>query len=85
MFEYIEKPEKIKRLKVACFLLLALIFLADFPIPRDHVHFWWDGIPGFDAVYGFFACVLIIVVSKTLGHLGIMQNEDYYQEDDNGD
>ena len=34
--------------------------------------------PGFWAVFGFGACVLIILVSKLYGHLGIMTREDYY-------
>jgi len=31
-------------------------------------------------VFGFVACVLIIVASKAYGHAGIMRGEDYYDE-----
>ncbi len=77
----IEKIGNIKRLRLYCCLVLMVVVLIDFFVPRDHVVFWWDDFPGFDAIYGFVSCVLIILVSKTIGHMGVMQNEDYYQED----
>lgn len=36
--------------------------------------------PGFMAVYGFISCVLIIIISKWLGILGLSKKEDYYNE-----
>ncbi len=36
--------------------------------------------PGFWAVFGFVGCVVIILVSKWFGHLGIMTREDYYED-----
>ena len=37
------------------------------------------GLPGWSAVYGFGSCVLLIFVSKFLGHQGgLMRREDYY-------
>lgn len=80
IFEIIEKPEKLKKLKIFCYVFLALIALADMLIPSHHVYFWWDEIPGFNAVFGLLACVLIVFVSKFIGHLGIMQSEDFYKE-----
>jgi hypothetical protein len=35
-------------------------------------------IPGWWSIFGFVACVLIIILSKWYGHLGIMTREDYY-------
>lgn len=80
IFEYIEKPEKIKKLKLFCYIVLGLIALADILVPSDHDYFWWDEIPGFNAVFGLVACIIIIVVSKFIGHRGIMQDENYYKE-----
>ncbi|MDP7311205.1 MAG: hypothetical protein QF833_03535 [Alphaproteobacteria bacterium] len=61
-------------------VVLALIAGADFLVPREHVEFFWDAIPGWAAMFGFVSCVLIIVVSKFLGHQGgLMKGEDYYE------
>ena len=61
---------------------LILLIVVDFIIPRHEVHFFGDNIRGFWSLFGFIACVLIIVVSKWIGHLGLMQHENYYDEGD---
>jgi hypothetical protein len=39
----------------------------------------WDRLPGWSAIYGFGSCVLLIFVSKFLGHRGgLMRRVDYY-------
>lgn len=64
-------------------LLLALLVIVD-AIPgvvnKEHAHTAVERWPGFWAVFGWLGCVLLIVVSKWLGHAGIMQREDYYDE-----
>ncbi|MCY1745010.1 MULTISPECIES: hypothetical protein [Ensifer] len=61
------------------YLVLVLIVAADFLVPRDHAEYLWDRLPGWSAAYGFGSCVLIIFVSKFLGHqVGLMRREDYY-------
>ncbi|WP_049732374.1 hypothetical protein [Rhizobium ecuadorense] len=61
------------------YLVLVLIVIADFLVPREHAEYLWDRLPGWSAVYGFFSCVLLIFVSKFLGHrAGLMRREDYY-------
>ena len=59
---------------------LILLIVVDFIIPRHEVHFFGDKIPGFWSLFGFIACVLIIIISKWIGHLGLMQDENYYDE-----
>lgn len=61
------------------YLVLVLIVLADFLVAREHAEYLWDRLPGWSAVYGFSSCVLLIFVSKFLGHRGgLMRREDYY-------
>ena len=61
------------------YLVLVLIVIADFLVPREHAEYPWDRLPGWSAVYGFVSCVLLIFVSKFLGHRGgLMRREDYY-------
>ena len=61
------------------YLVLVLIVVADFLVFRDRAEYLWDRLPGWSAVYGFLSCVLLIFVSKFLGHrVGLMRREDYY-------
>ena len=64
-----------------CYVLLALIVAWDIGfVDKEHAHTMAEHIPGFWAGFGFIACVLIIIVSKWFGHLGIMTREDYYDK-----
>lgn len=67
-------------LKRVAYAVLALMVVIDFFLPRHHPHFFWDLVPGFSAVFGFIACVLIIVVSKAFGHYWVARPEDYYDD-----
>ena len=69
-----------KIMKRIAYASLILIFAIDFFIPRHEVHFIGDRVPGFWSIFGFVACLLIIIISKWIGHLGIMQDENYYNE-----
>ena len=59
---------------------LIILIVVDFIIPRHEVHFFGDNIRGFWSLFGFIACVLIIIISKWIGHLGLMQDDSYYDE-----
>lgn len=63
-----------------CYGVLALLVLYDiFLVDKHHAHTWVEiHIPGWWSIFGFIACVLIIILSKWYGHLGIMTREDYY-------
>ena len=61
------------------YLVLVLIVIADFLVFREHAEYLWDRLPGWSAAYGLGSCVLLIFVSKFLGHrVGLMRREDYY-------
>lgn len=67
-------------LRRIAWVTLALLVVIDLFLPRPYLHFFWDRIPGFSAVYGFVSCILIIVVSKALGKLWLSKPEDYYDD-----
>ena len=67
-----------KTVKKIAYGILVLLFIVDFIIPRHEIHFFGDKIPGFWSLFGFTACVVIIIVSKWLGKNGLMKDEDYY-------
>ncbi|HUV79880.1 MAG TPA: hypothetical protein VMW40_03510 [Candidatus Bathyarchaeia archaeon] len=59
--------------------VLVEVLLHFSPHFQAHAAFVWQEIPGFSAVYGFIGCILIIVVSKALGHHWLQKEEDYYE------
>ncbi len=61
-----------------CYGVLALLVILDVFVDKSKAHIWPETIPGFWSLFGFVACVLIIILSKWFGHLGIMTREDYY-------
>ena len=64
-----------------CLVMLAVLVVWDaLFVSKEHVHTFVERIPGFWAAFGFVACVVIIIVSKWFGHLGIMTREDYYDD-----
>tara|TARA_Y100000031_G_C8130415_1_gene342621 strand:- start:8 stop:274 length:267 start_codon:yes stop_codon:yes gene_type:complete len=76
--KYFENPVNMKKIKKLTYIVLFLLVLIDFFIHRHHVAFFWDKIPGFNALYGFIACILIIIVSKALGKHWLSKPEDFY-------
>ena len=79
LIDIIEKL-RTKTVKKLAYGILVLLVAADFIIPRHEIHFFGDKIPGFWSLYGFISCVLIIVVSKWLGHHWLVQDEDHYDK-----
>ena len=68
-----------RRRRLLLYLVLVLVVIADFLVVREHAEYVWERMPGWSAAYGFGSCVLLIFVSKFLGHQGgLMQREDYY-------
>lgn len=67
-----------KTVKTIAYGILVILVIVDFFIPRHEIHFFGDKIPGFWSLFGFSACVVIIIVSKWLGRHGLMKDEDYY-------
>ncbi len=75
---FFDKPGNIRLLKILFYISLAITVIVDFFITRRHVYFPWENIPGFYALFGFIACILIIVIAKTLGKKWLMKKEDHY-------
>ncbi len=69
-----------KAVKKIAYGALIILIVVDFIIPRHEIHFFGDKVPGFWSLFGFIACVLIIIVYKWVGHMGLMQDENYYDE-----
>lgn len=74
----LDKPKNVKNLLNGFYLVCILLVVADFIIHR-HTTMEWEKIPAFYAIYGFVACVLLVVVAKKMRAL-VMRKEDYYDE-----
>lgn len=71
---------RLKTVVYVCFGVLALVALIDVFVDKHHAHTKIEHIPAFWSVFGFIACVLIVILSKAFGHAGIMTREDYYND-----
>ena len=75
---FFDKPENIKRVLNIFYSLCVILVLADFVIHR-HIGLVWEKIPAFYAIYGFVACVALVVVAKLIRKV-VMRKEDYYND-----
>lgn len=74
---FFERPEVGKRVRRIFVFTLVLLLVLEFFVEK-HPYFTWAGIYSFYAVYGFFACALIIAFSKIIGKFWLQKGEDYY-------
>lgn len=44
-------------------------------LAHPHGDAWWHHALGFDLLYGFAGCAVIVIVSKALGKAGLQQGE----------
>ncbi len=85
---WFDRKENVRKVLVGLFLgcaFLAVIdvifWITDFD---KHPYFRWETWPGFYAVYGFVACVLLVLISKHVLRPLVMRGEDYYETDQKG-
>ena len=60
---------------IALVIVVALDFYA--PHGEEAAHFWWQ-IPGFDALYGFIGCFILMLFAKKVIYPLFSRREDYY-------
>ncbi|MEH6515761.1 MAG: hypothetical protein V7742_03690 [Halioglobus sp.] len=77
---WLVRPATIKRLWWIFSAILALTVAAQF-VWGSKGYFGIDGWPGFAAVYGFLACLVMVLVAKLLGKV-LKRNESYYNSED---
>ncbi len=75
---FFDKPENVNRVLYVFYALCVILVLADFVIHR-HIGLVWENIPAFYAIYGFVACVALVVVAKLIRKV-VMRKEDYYND-----
>ncbi len=74
-----DKPANVRWVLRLLAILCALLFGADFVYHRHVIHSW-EGFWGFYALFGFVACVVLVLVAKEMRKV-LMRREDYYDDD----
>ncbi|MDZ7699150.1 MAG: hypothetical protein U5R49_20195 [Deltaproteobacteria bacterium] len=74
---FFDKPRNVKRLLAAFYVSLALLLVVEFFVHK-HPYFEWEAWPEFYAVYGFVACVVLVVAAKYILRPLVKRREDYY-------
>lgn len=73
-----DDPKNVRRVIHILYGLCALSLLGDVLVHR-HVEHPWEGLFGFYCIYGFGACVLLVLVAKEMRKV-LMRGEDYYDD-----
>ena len=74
-----DDPRNVARLLRVFYVICALLFLLDFVLHR-HVQLAWEDLAGFYPVFGFVACVALVLIAKQMRKV-LMRDEDYYDVD----
>ena len=75
---WLDEPKNVWKVVFALFALCAILIGLDFVVEK-HTHFLFEEWWGFYAVYGFVACVLLVLAAKVLRFF-VKRGEDYYDE-----
>jgi len=73
-----DRPRNVRIVILGLYAACIIVLAADFLVDRyaDHP---WESLFGFYALYGFAACVLLVLIAKGLRKI-LMRPEDYYDE-----
>jgi len=72
-----DNPRNVKILLRSFFSSLLVLLIVEFFL-RKHPYFAWEGWLEFYAVFGFVACVVLVVAAKYILRPLVKRREDYY-------
>ena len=72
-----DNPRNVKRLLRFFFFSLLLLLTLEISVHKQP-HFSWEAWPEFYAVFGFVACVALVLASKYILRPLVLRGEDYY-------
>ncbi len=75
---FFDKSENVTWMMRGFYAICILLVIADFIIHR-HIVLDWEKIPAFYAIYGFVACVILVIIAKGIRKM-VIRKEDYYDE-----
>jgi hypothetical protein len=59
-------------------VLILLTISLEIIFVHPHVYYWWHGFIGFDAIFGFLGCLLLVGIVKGPIQYLIQREEGYY-------
>lgn len=71
-----DDPKNVRRVRRALYTVCGISVVAELFIHR-HVDHPWEALFGFYSLYGFAACVILVLVAKELRKV-LMRGEGYY-------
>jgi hypothetical protein len=74
-----DNPRNVKRLLYTFYGCVVLLLLVDL-VYHKHTIFAWEGAFAFYSVYGFVACVILVIVAKYILRPLVMRKEDHYDD-----
>ena len=84
---FFDKPGNVRNFLRIFFVFCAVVIVLDLidlvlhffelPVVLRHAERSWEGLPGFYGIFGFVACVGLVLVAKLLRKIA-MRKEDYY-------
>lgn len=75
---FFDDPNNIKRVLYGFYACCVILFALDFVIHR-HVYHSWENLWGFYSIFGFVACVILVLIARWMRSF-LMRPEDYYDE-----
>lgn len=76
--DFFDKPQNVALILKVFYILCAVLVVADFIVHR-HIYVSFEEIPTFYALYGFVACVVLVVIAKEMRKI-FMKDENYYDK-----
>ena len=73
---FFDNPKNVMWILRIFYAICILLVVADFIVHR-HIYVSFEEIPAFYALYGFVACVVLVVIAKEMRKV-LMRKEDYY-------
>ena len=77
---WLDKPGNVKTLLIILYVVCALLLLTDV-FYHKHANISLEESFGFYGIYGFVACVILVLVAKDMRRL-LGRAEDYYERND---
>jgi hypothetical protein len=74
---WLDDRKNVNKVIYGLYTICAVVALIDLFPYKDHLHFRFEYWPGFFSLYGFVACVSLVLAAKQLRKI-VMRDEDYY-------
>ncbi len=83
---FFDRPENVRKVLRTLYVICALLLLLDvgnFVLQQleigdlRHAYRIWEGLPGFYNIFGFVACVALVLIAKQMRRV-LMRPEEYY-------